>query len=190
MTILDKKCEKDIKWKNVLIFVYLHAAAIYGCFLPMLRSSIIIGLGFGIFAGFGTTVGAHRLFTHRTFKANKILKILMVILQTMSGQEPVIRWVSGWKNLKFNSKTFVLPQNRQETIESITNLLTPTLIRITLVVDSFSRTLDGFWSKNILMWSHKGKRLIWAIWKKIQWCSFRKSKFQYSKPRLKLIVFF
>ena len=86
----------DIKWKNVLIIVYLHVSAIYACFLPMLRSSIIIGLVFGVFAGFGTTVGAHRLFTHRTFKANKILKMLMVVLQTMAGQEPVIRWVSDY----------------------------------------------------------------------------------------------
>jgi stearoyl-CoA desaturase (delta-9 desaturase) len=60
--------------------------------LPKQRFSIPTALVFGLFAGFGTTVGAHRLFTHRTFKANQKLKVLMVILQTMAGQEPVIHW--------------------------------------------------------------------------------------------------
>lgn len=84
--------EMDIKWRNVIIFIYLHATAIYAWTLEKKLSTVIIGWILGILAGFGTTVGSHRLFTHRTFKANQKLKILMVILQTMAGQEPVLRW--------------------------------------------------------------------------------------------------
>jgi len=82
----------DIKWRNVLIFIYLHATAIYAWTLEKKTSTIIVGWVLGLLAGFGTTVGSHRLFTHRTFKANNKLKILMVILQTMAGQEPVLHW--------------------------------------------------------------------------------------------------
>jgi stearoyl-CoA desaturase (Delta-9 desaturase) len=40
----------------------------------------------------GTTVAAHRLFTHRTFKANEKFKILTVLMQTLAAQEPVLKW--------------------------------------------------------------------------------------------------
>lgn len=35
---------------------------------------------------YGTTVGAHRLWTHGTFKANAFLRFLLMICQTMAGQ--------------------------------------------------------------------------------------------------------
>lgn len=35
---------------------------------------------------YGTTVGAHRLWTHRTFKANTFLRFWLMICQTMAGQ--------------------------------------------------------------------------------------------------------
>lgn len=88
-----KPYRMQIKWRNVLIFIYLHIAAIYGFCLPKLTSTVIIGWIVGILSGMGTTVGAHRLFTHRTFKANQKMKTLMVILQTMAGQEPALHWV-------------------------------------------------------------------------------------------------
>ncbi|KAL7027394.1 hypothetical protein ACKWTF_005426 [Chironomus riparius] len=40
----------------------------------------------------GTTVAAHRYFTHRSFKANKYLKFFLIMCQTMSAQEPVLHW--------------------------------------------------------------------------------------------------
>lgn len=77
----------QIKWRNVVMFTVLHIVAFYGLYLPKLRSTIIVGWTIGILSGFGTTVGSHRLFTHRTFKANQKLKVLMMLLQTMAGQE-------------------------------------------------------------------------------------------------------
>lgn len=82
----------QIKWRNVAIFAYLHLAAMYGFTLPKLRATIISGWIIGILAGIGTTVGSHRLFTHRTFTANTKLRVLLMLLQTMSGQEPVLKW--------------------------------------------------------------------------------------------------
>lgn len=87
-----KEYKVEIKWLNVLIFVYLHVAGIYGFMLFKLRSTVIIGWVIGFAAGFGTTVGAHRLFTHKTFKANQKLKVFMLILQTISGQHPILQW--------------------------------------------------------------------------------------------------
>lgn len=77
---------------NVIVLTYLHAAAVYSLFLPKLTTSIIIGWISGFAGGFGTTVAAHRYFTHRTFKANYLLKWLLVILQTNAAQEPILHW--------------------------------------------------------------------------------------------------
>lgn len=35
---------------------------------------------------YGTTVGAHRLWSHKAFKANTFLRFLLMISQTMAGQ--------------------------------------------------------------------------------------------------------
>ena len=89
----DKCYRIEIKWKNVLMFAYLHIAAVYGLMIPVsskyTRHIVTI---LGLFPGFGTTVAAHRYFTHRTFKANKILKIILIYLQTAAGQEPIVHW--------------------------------------------------------------------------------------------------
>lgn len=83
----------DIKWINVILFIYLHYAAIYGAILPKMTSSWIIGTVIGLLSAFGTTAGAHRLFTHRTFKANSKMRAMLVIMQTMAAQNDMIEWV-------------------------------------------------------------------------------------------------
>lgn len=83
----------EIVWKNVLIFVVLHAAAIYGLFLPKSYSTITWWFITGFLQGWGSAIGAHRLFTHRSFKANAKLRALLIFLQTMAVQDSVYQWV-------------------------------------------------------------------------------------------------
>lgn len=35
---------------------------------------------------YGTTAGAHRLWAHRTYKANGFLRFMLMMFQTMAGQ--------------------------------------------------------------------------------------------------------
>ncbi|MCU1639887.1 MAG: acyl-CoA desaturase [Nocardia sp.] len=44
--------------------------------------------------GLGVTVGYHRLFTHRTFKATPRVAALLAILGSMAGQGGVVSWVA------------------------------------------------------------------------------------------------
>jgi stearoyl-CoA desaturase (Delta-9 desaturase) len=76
-----------------MLLILLHIFAVYGFFLEKKRSSVVIGWIVLILSGIGTTVGAHRLFAHQTFKANQKLKVLLLVLQTMAGQGSVILWV-------------------------------------------------------------------------------------------------
>ena len=53
----------------------------------------------------GITVGYHRLFTHRSFKPNRAVKITLAILGSMAIEGPVIRWVADHrKHHKFSDK--------------------------------------------------------------------------------------
>lgn len=84
----------EIVWRNVLIFLYLHCAAVYGFSLHKSQlSSIIIGWVTGLIVAFGTTLGAHRLYTHRSYKANKKLQVLLMYMQTMAVQNSMYEWV-------------------------------------------------------------------------------------------------
>ncbi|MFM8763208.1 MAG: fatty acid desaturase, partial [Solirubrobacterales bacterium] len=44
--------------------------------------------------GLGITMGFHRLFTHRSFKCGRTLKITLAILGSMAIEGPLISWVS------------------------------------------------------------------------------------------------
>ncbi|CAG7716554.1 unnamed protein product, partial [Allacma fusca] len=57
-------------------------------------STLIFGELFTSITSLGVTVGAHRLFAHRSFKANTPLKILLTILFTFSGQHSVWLWAA------------------------------------------------------------------------------------------------
>ncbi|KAL7023170.1 hypothetical protein ACKWTF_012511 [Chironomus riparius] len=88
----DDDYKVEIVWKNVVIFLYLHTAAIYGFTLEKKLSSLIFGWVCGLSSAFGTTVGAHRLYTHRSYKANRSLQILLLIWQTMAVQNSMYTW--------------------------------------------------------------------------------------------------
>ncbi len=53
----------------------------------------------------GVTVGYHRLFTHKSFKPNRPVKITLAILGSMAIEGPVIRWVADHrKHHKYSDK--------------------------------------------------------------------------------------
>ena len=89
----SKEYKLQIKWINVILLAYFHGAAIYSCFCPVKYwSTVAVGWTYSIITGMGTTVAAHRYFTHRCFKANKYLKFFLLTCQTMTAQEPVLHW--------------------------------------------------------------------------------------------------
>ena len=45
-------------------------------------------------AGFGVTVGFHRLFTHRSFKTTRALRAVFAVLGSAAVEGPVIEWVA------------------------------------------------------------------------------------------------
>ena len=55
--------------------------------------------------GHGITVGFHRLFTHKSYKPNRAVKIFWAVAGSMAIQGPVIRWVADHrKHHKFSDR--------------------------------------------------------------------------------------
>jgi stearoyl-CoA desaturase (delta-9 desaturase) len=57
------------------------------------RDLAIAGLMYAV-SGHGVTVGFHRLFTHRSFKAVRALRVALAIAGSLAVEGPVIRWVA------------------------------------------------------------------------------------------------
>lgn len=87
-----KPYKLEIKWLNLTLFIYLHIAALYGMIIPWKWASFWVCFVYTLTAGFGTTVAAHRYFTHKSFKANKKLRWILIYLQTACAQEPILHW--------------------------------------------------------------------------------------------------
>ena len=57
-------------------------------------TDIGLAVSFYFLSGLGITVGFHRHFTHRAFKATRALKIGLAITGSMAFQGPIINWVA------------------------------------------------------------------------------------------------
>lgn len=70
------------------------------CVVPFISSrllnvnAIVIAVILYLFTGFGISVGFHRLLTHRSFKANRALKIVCAVAGSMALQGSAISWVA------------------------------------------------------------------------------------------------
>jgi len=53
-----------------------------------------LAVAFYVFTGFGISVGFHRLLTHRSFRADRWLKITLAVAGTMALEGSVISWVA------------------------------------------------------------------------------------------------
>lgn len=83
--------KRQIVWRNVISMLLLHLAALYGYFCmafnpdvpwhDMIYIDVIARI-----ASMGVLAGSHRLWAHRSYKARLPLRILLMILHTMSLQ--------------------------------------------------------------------------------------------------------
>jgi stearoyl-CoA desaturase (delta-9 desaturase) len=51
-------------------------------------------LGMYLLTGLGITVGFHRLFTHRSLQAGRVVRFVLAALGSMAAQGPLLRWVA------------------------------------------------------------------------------------------------
>ncbi|KAI2807410.1 hypothetical protein BLOT_005345 [Blomia tropicalis] len=78
----------QIKWTNVIWLLFIHTLAVIGyiylTLYPVKFWSVWWAILLALFGGFGVSVGAHRLWAHRSFKANWFLRFVLVFMETFS----------------------------------------------------------------------------------------------------------
>ncbi|KAJ8919212.1 hypothetical protein NQ315_012200 [Exocentrus adspersus] len=85
----------QLVWRNIIIFVYLHIVAVYGLYLMFTSAKILTSIFVIIlahFSGLGVTAGAHRLWAHRSYKANVPLRLILTVFNTLAFENSVIEW--------------------------------------------------------------------------------------------------
>jgi stearoyl-CoA desaturase (delta-9 desaturase) len=61
---------------------------------PIATQDVVLAVAFYAIAAFGITVGFHRLFTHRSFRANRPLKVLLAVAGSTAVQGSLVSWVA------------------------------------------------------------------------------------------------
>jgi len=84
----------EIVWGNIVKFIILHTAALYGLsIVPFLSwKSLVWLLATYWFSGAGITAGAHRLWAHRAYKAKAPLRLFLTLANSMAGQNSIYVW--------------------------------------------------------------------------------------------------
>ncbi|GLV31138.1 Desaturase 1 [Carabus blaptoides fortunei] len=92
-------------WRNIILFAYLHIAALYGvylCFTSARLYTILFAILLYKFGGLGITAGAHRLWAHRSYKAKWPLRVFLMMCNTAAhlwGPRPYDKFINPSENL-------------------------------------------------------------------------------------------
>ncbi|KAH1021468.1 hypothetical protein HUJ04_010977 [Dendroctonus ponderosae] len=86
----------EIVWKNVAIFVVLHSVTVYGLYLlftfQLKIATVLFAYFYTMYAAFGITAGAHRLWAHRSYTAKLPLRIFLMLAQSAALQNDIHEW--------------------------------------------------------------------------------------------------
>jgi len=78
----------------VLPIIGTAAALVFLIWHPIGLTEFALLISMWLLTGLGVTVGYHRLFTHRTFKAAPSVTVVLAVLGSMAGQGGVVSWVA------------------------------------------------------------------------------------------------
>lgn len=82
-------------FKHIYLPVHLLGiAAIIAAFFVNPHWFIFTLLGYTLFAGFGISVGHHRLFAHKSFETYRFIEIILLFLGIFGGEGSSISWVA------------------------------------------------------------------------------------------------
>lgn len=109
-----EKYVRRIVWRNVILFAYLHLAALYGVYLSITSAkwaTLVFAFTLYLLGGLGITAGAHRLWAHKSYKAKWPLEVLLMILNTVAFQDAAIDWARDHRLHHKFSETNADPHN-------------------------------------------------------------------------------
>ena len=104
----------QIVWRNVIIMAVLHSLAIYAYMIGIIHAkwqTWLFAYLLGLASSIGVQVGAHRLWSHRAFKARLPLRIVLAFFQTLALQNDIFEWCRDHRVHHKFSETDADPHN-------------------------------------------------------------------------------
>ncbi|XP_058810729.1 acyl-CoA Delta-9 desaturase-like [Phymastichus coffea] len=103
-----------IIWQNAIAITIFHILAFYYFLTFPFRKHLGLffwGYIMGLIGGFGVTGGAHRYWTHRTYKANLPMRVILMLSYCSAGQNSIYDWVRDHRVHHKFSETDADPHN-------------------------------------------------------------------------------
>ena len=91
----EKPFKVELVWTNIILFVLLHSALPIGAYMIYTQRPwlTLVWMYLGVYVSvLGVTAGTHRLWSHRSYKAKWPMQVLLMLLQTMAGQNSIYTW--------------------------------------------------------------------------------------------------
>nr|BAF97041.1 delta 11-desaturase like protein [Ascotis selenaria cretacea] len=88
--------EYQVTWHRVLLLTYQHIASIYGLHLLTTRAAwptIVFNMVTFYLSSLGVCAGAHRLWSHRSYKATRPLQMFLMLCHSIASQHSIFIWV-------------------------------------------------------------------------------------------------
>ncbi|XP_012736040.2 stearoyl-CoA desaturase b [Fundulus heteroclitus] len=108
-----KKPPRVLVWRNIIMMCLLHGGALYG--LVLLPSASWLTLGWTgacyLMSALGVTAGAHRLWSHRSYKASFPLRVFLALGNSMAFQNDIYEWARDHRVHHKYSETDADPHN-------------------------------------------------------------------------------
>ncbi|XP_034484868.1 acyl-CoA Delta(11) desaturase [Drosophila innubila] len=116
ITQFKKADKRNLKlvWRNIILFAYVHLAALYGGYLFLFQAKLAT-IAFSIIlytmGMIGITGGAHRLWAHRSYKAKWPLRLILIVFNTVAFQDAAYHWARDHRVHHKFSETDADPHN-------------------------------------------------------------------------------
>uniref|UniRef100_A0A1A8F1S0 stearoyl-CoA 9-desaturase n=1 Tax=Nothobranchius korthausae TaxID=1143690 RepID=A0A1A8F1S0_9TELE len=107
------KPPRIIVWRNVIMMSLLHLGAVYAIFLIPSAAPLTLLWSVLCFliSALGITAGAHRLWSHRTYKASLPLRIFLAFANSMAFENDIFEWARDHRVHHKYSETDADPHN-------------------------------------------------------------------------------
>ncbi|KAM7385536.1 hypothetical protein PAMP_001617 [Pampus punctatissimus] len=107
------KPPRRLVWRNIILMSFLHVGALYG--ITVIPSASALTLAWTVVCFFisalGVTAGAHRLWSHRSYKASSPLRVFLAIANSMAFQNDIFEWARDHRVHHKYSETDADPHN-------------------------------------------------------------------------------
>src|SRR5579884_2014579 len=83
----------QLNWPHLLWFSLIQAGVVLAPF-TFCWSALVVCVILYLLAGFGVTMGYHRLLTHRSFQTSRVVEYLLSVLGLLANQGGPLQWVA------------------------------------------------------------------------------------------------